>query len=79
VLAAIGTLALQQAKPALTTLKGLTQLLNCAAAHLGTEAHFRASGAVLHVDSGASCLSPTLSMMMLTQFLAVFQRRSAGF
>jgi hypothetical protein len=35
---AIGTLAVQQVKPTVATLKGLTQLLNCAAAHPDAEA-----------------------------------------
>jgi hypothetical protein len=53
----IGTLATQQAEPAIATLKGLTQLLNCAATHSGAEMRFRASDVVLRIDSDASCLS----------------------
>jgi hypothetical protein len=41
---AIGTLAAQQAKPTMATLKGLTQLLNCAATHPDAEVRFRARG-----------------------------------
>jgi hypothetical protein len=56
-LPAIGTLATQQAKPTITTLKGLTQLLNYAATHPDAEVRFHASDMVLHIDSDASCLS----------------------
>jgi hypothetical protein len=54
---AIGTLATQQAKPMITTFKGLTQLLNCAATHLDAKMRFRASDMALRIDGGASCLS----------------------
>jgi hypothetical protein len=54
---AIGTLATQQAKPAVATLKGLTQLLSCTATHLGAEMRFRASDMALRINGDASCLS----------------------
>jgi hypothetical protein len=50
-------LATQQAKPAIATLEGLTKLLSCAATHPDAEMQFRASDAVPHIDSDASCLS----------------------
>jgi hypothetical protein len=56
-LLAIGTLATQQAKPTIATLKGLTQLPNCAATHPDAETCFHASDMVLHIDSDASHLS----------------------
>jgi hypothetical protein len=49
---AIGTLATQQAKPAIATLKGPAQLLNCAATHPGAEVRFR--GAISHQRCGAA-------------------------
>jgi hypothetical protein len=52
-----GTLAAQQAKPTVATLKGLTQLLNCAATHPDAEMRFHASDVALHIDSDASHLS----------------------
>jgi hypothetical protein len=53
----IGTLAVQQAKPTVATLKGLTQLLNCEATHPDAEVGFHTSDMVPHIDSNASCLS----------------------
>jgi hypothetical protein len=50
-------LATQQAKPTITTLKGLTQLLNHAVTHPDAEMRFHTSDVVPCIDSDASCLS----------------------
>jgi hypothetical protein len=57
VLAAIGTLAMQQVKPMLAVLKGPTQLLSRAVVHPGAVARFCTGGAVPRGKSNASCLS----------------------
>jgi hypothetical protein len=50
-------LAAQRVKPAVATLEGLTQLLNCAATHPDAEVRFHTSDVVPRIDSNASCLS----------------------
>jgi len=56
-LKALNAIASQQAKGAEATMKAVTHLLNCAAAHPNAVVRFHASDMVLWVDSDASYLS----------------------
>jgi hypothetical protein len=58
-LAAIGSIATQQANATQNTLRAVTQLLDYAASYPDAIVHFKASGMVLHVESDASYLSET--------------------
>lgn len=58
-LAAIGTLASQQANGTEAAMRALTQLLNYCATHPDATVRFTASDMVLHVESDASYLSET--------------------
>jgi hypothetical protein len=56
-LAAIGTIAMSQADPTVSTLVAITHLLNYCATHPEATLLYRASDMVLHVESDASYLS----------------------
>jgi hypothetical protein len=56
-LAAIGTLAAQQARGTQHTMRGITHLLNYCATHPNAVVRFVASDMILHVESDASYLS----------------------
>jgi hypothetical protein len=56
-LAAIGTIAMSQADPTVSTLAAITHLLNYCATHPEATLLYRASDMVLHVESDASYLS----------------------
>ena len=56
-LPAIGSLATQQAKPTIATMKTITQLLNYCATNPETTLRYIASNIVLHVESDVSYLS----------------------
>jgi hypothetical protein len=56
-LVAIGSLAQQQAKPTMATMKGIVQLLDYCATHPDSVVRFIASDMILHVESDASYLS----------------------
>jgi hypothetical protein len=58
-LAAIGSIATQQASATQSTLRAVTQLLDYAASHPDAVIRFKASGMILHVESDASYLSET--------------------
>jgi hypothetical protein len=56
-LVAIGSLAQQQAKPTVATMKGVVQLLDYCATHPNSVVRFRSSDMILHIESDASYLS----------------------